>query len=198
MNVYTKNGDNGSSTLMNSTRISKGDIRFEVLGTVDELTSHLGLVKCVSLLPEQEQLTKIQRTLMKVMAEIADPGNRSYLLEESDIVFLETEIDRMEGLFPRIKEFVLPGGCEKSARLDVARTVARRAERSLVSMSKNYGIQKNSNRYLNRLSDYLYIFARYADYQEDQENKTNKTNKTNMDEMERLVEAEVRKALQNR
>ncbi len=170
MKVYTKSGDQGMARLMNPNLISKSDDRFQALGTIDELSSNIGLVKCMCPDRTKQKLDRIQKTLQLMMSGIADPRNRDYVIAEEEITFLETEIDEMENSFPRKKEFILPGGCEKSARLDVARTVARRAERCVTEMAKKYGVDVHTRRYLNRLSDYLYISARLSDYEKEQEN----------------------------
>ncbi|MFV0464979.1 MAG: cob(I)yrinic acid a,c-diamide adenosyltransferase [Lachnospiraceae bacterium] len=164
MSLYTKQGDNGTSSLVHQKFISKADDRFEVLGTLDELTSHIGLAKCIGSTEDKEHLSMIQRDLIIIMAKTADFYNREYSLKADRIEWLETMIDRTESSFTRVKEFVLPGDCEYSARLDVARTIARRAERRYAAMGRIHGSDKNAAKYLNRLSDFLYILARHADY----------------------------------
>ena len=165
MNIYTKSGDGGFSTLSSPMKISKADERFESLGTLDELTSHLGLCKAASTCDHlTASLFRIQKTLITLMSGIAYPNDKNYDVPDPEIEFLEGEIDRTEGTFEREKTFVLPGGCELSARLDVARTVCRRAERTLAVTAKRYPIHPNFRIYVNRLSDYLYIAARKADF----------------------------------
>ena len=171
MKIYTKNGDKGRTSLGNGDSVFKTDARIELLGTVDELSSHLGLVKTVSCPRFQEQLSRIQKTLIRLMAGIADARNPAYQMKEEEIDYLEKRIDKWENSFPRAKEFVLYGGCEQSARLDVARAVARRAERQYHRAAQIYGGDEAAARYLNRLSDYLYMAARYADYLAAEENK---------------------------
>lgn len=130
MNIYTKTGDNGMTSLMKIKNVSKSDDRIELLGTIDELTCHLGLIKTETKAPDSAaMLQKIQKTLMTIMAGIADPYNKDYKLPVEEVTVLEEEINRLESLFPRKKEFILPGECKDSAQIDVARTVARRAER---------------------------------------------------------------------
>ncbi len=126
MKIYTKNGDTGKTSLMNGVSVSKSDDRIELLGTIDELSSHIGLAKVIASQPLQDRLSQIQKALIQMMAGIADPRNLDYRFTKEETFMLEEEIDRLEGLFPRAKEFVLYGGCELSARLDVARAVARR------------------------------------------------------------------------
>lgn len=164
MKIYTKNGDTGKTSLMNGISVSKSDDRIELLGTIDELNSYIGLAKVISDSPLSERLSRIQKELMQLMAGIADPRNLDYRFSKEEVLALEEEIDRLEAAFPRAKEFVLYGGCEQSARLDVARSVARRAERRFRKVAQNYGADSKAMQYMNRLSDYLYIAARYADY----------------------------------
>lgn len=164
MNIYTKKGDKGNTSLMNGLSISKSDNRIELLGTIDELSSHMGLAKVIANESLSAMLSQIQRDLIQLMAGIADPRNPKYRLKEEHISVLEKEIDLLENSFPRPKEFVLYGGCEQSARLDVARAVARRAERRFCKAAQCYGADKKAMQYMNRLSDYLYVAARNADY----------------------------------
>lgn len=164
MKIYTKNGDDGKTSLMNGISVSKSDDRIELLGTIDELNSNIGLAKVIADEILSERLSLIQKELMQVMAQIADPRNLEYRLTKEETLALEEEIDRMEDLFPRAKEFVLYGGCELSARLDMARAVARRTERRFRKVAQNYGADSKAMQYINRLSDYLYVAARYADY----------------------------------
>ena len=167
MNIYTKGGDKGMTDLVHTKNVSKSDDRIQLVGTIDELTSHIGLVK--TMLNDGDILhflEKIQKTLIKVMAGVADPYNREYKIHDEKTELLEEEIDRMEGLFNRPKEFILPGACRLSAEIDVARTVARRAERALAAVSVKFGSDTRTKKYMNRLADYLYLLARYADARE--------------------------------
>ena len=150
MKLYTKQGDGGMSSLMHGVKVSKSDERLELLGTIDELNSHIGLAKVVAEPQLKEKLSLLQQELMTLMAGIAR---------------METEIDEMEATFERVKRFVLYGGCECSARLDLARAVARRAERVFQRVYQRYGADLMAKKYLNRLSDYLYMLARFADHQ---------------------------------
>lgn len=164
MSIYTKGGDRGTTSLVRTKNVSKSDDRIQLVGTIDELTSHLGLVK--TMIKDEEvirQLEKIQRILITVMAGVADPYNKEYKIEEHEAEFLEQEIDRMEGLFQRPKEFILPGQCRLSAELDIARTVSRRAERALAAVSVKFGADNGAKIFMNRLADYLYVLARYTD-----------------------------------
>lgn len=164
MKIYTKTGDRGTTSLMNGVSVSKSDDRIELLGTIDELSSHIGLAKVLSEDELKESLSHIQRNLIQIMAGIADPRDLNFRFSTEETASLEQTIDEMEQAFPRAKEFVLYGGCELSARLDVARAVARRAERRFRKVSQYYGADAKAVQYINRLSDYLYICARYTDY----------------------------------
>ena len=164
MKIYTKTGDKGTTAMLSGIRIRKSDDRIELIGTIDELNSHLGLVKTAAPENWKEQVEEIQRTLMTIMSGISDPRNRAYKITAKQVEKLEEEIDKTEQLFPRKNEFVLYGGCELSARLDVARAVARRADRIFTKVKNIHGVHPMSMEYINRLADYLYIQARYADY----------------------------------
>lgn len=167
MNVYTKGGDKGTTSLVHTKNVSKSDDRIQLVGTIDELTSHIGLVK--TMLSDGDTihfLEKIQATLITVMAGVADPYNREYKINDDKTELLEEEIDRLEGLFDRPKKFILPGACRLSAEIDVARTVARRAERALAAVSVKFGTDTGTKKYMNRLADYLYVLARFTDAKE--------------------------------
>lgn len=164
MGIYTKKGDGGKTTLMDGISVSKSDDRIELLGTIDELNSSIGLAKVIADHPLYDDLARRQQELVQMMNGIADPCNPDHRFTKEETLTLEEGIDHMESLFPRIKDFVLYGGCEQSARLDMARAVARRAERRFRKTALNYGADPKAMQYLNRLSDYLYVAARYADY----------------------------------
>lgn len=164
MSIYTKKGDNGKTSLIDGISVSKSDDRIELLGTIDELNSAIGLAKVIADHPLYDDLARRQQELMQMMSGIADPRNPEYRFSKEETLILEEGINHMENLFPRIKEPVLYGGCEQSARLDMARAVARRAERRFRKTAVNYGTDPKAMQYLNRLSDYLYVTARYADY----------------------------------
>lgn len=167
MKIYTKKGDNGRTSLLNGQGVLKSDERIELLGTIDELNSHIGLAKVLAENPMKEELTAIQQNLILIMAGVADSMKRDYKMDEKETEKLEAWMDRMEASMEQPKEFkfVLYGGCEQSARLDVARAVARRAERQFYRTAKHYVTDKKAMKYINRLSDYLYVCARYMDEQ---------------------------------
>lgn len=164
MKVYTKHGDKGMTSLASGMQIFKSDERVEAMGDLDELTSHIGLAR---VLVRDEALLaglqRVQRALNVVMASVADGRTQKNVLPEEDITFLESEIDRMSDAMPALSAFVLPGGSEAGARLDVARSVARRAERSLVVVARKFSVQEPVKAFINRLSDYLYVAARYVE-----------------------------------
>lgn len=164
MSIYTKKGDSGKTSLMDGISVSKSDDRIELLGTIDELNSSIGLAKVIADHPLYDELARRQQELMQMMSGIADPRNPDHRFSKEETLILEEGIDHMESLFPRIKDSVLYGGCEQSARLDMARAVARRAERRFRKAALKYGADPKAMQYLNRLSDYLYVAARYADY----------------------------------
>ena len=164
MSIYTRNGDRGTTDLVRTKNVSKSDDRIQLVGTIDELTSHLGLVRTMS--EDQDTvkvLEKIQGTLISVMSGVADPYNREYKLGDEKTEFLEQEIDRISGLFQQPREMILPGKSRLSAEIDIARAVARRAERALAAVSVKFGADNGTKKYMNRLADYLYVLARYTD-----------------------------------
>lgn len=165
MGLYTGNGDGGMTSLLNTKNVSKGDDRIELLGTIDELNSHIGVVKSHEKSGRLvDAYNRIQKNLMRMMAGIADPYHKDYKISVDEVQFLEQEIDYFEGMFARKKDFVLPGETAVSAQLDVTRTVTRRAERRMIIVTKKFGGDMTARQYLNRLADYFYIVARYQDY----------------------------------
>ena len=164
MSIYTKNGDKGTTNLVHTKNVSKSDDRIQLEGTIDELSSHIGVLK--TMIEDGEILRfleKIQENLMKIADGVADPYNRDYKINDDKTELLEEEIDRLEELFNLPKESSLPGTCRLSAEIDVTRAVARRAERDLATVSVKFGSDTGSKKYMNRLADYLYVLARYVD-----------------------------------
>ncbi|MCH5597121.1 cob(I)yrinic acid a,c-diamide adenosyltransferase [Niabella ginsengisoli] len=166
--IYTKTGDKGTTSLIGGTKVSKADLRIESYGTVDELNSHIGL--CKDLLKHEttlHALQEIQDRLFTIGAELAcDPGKKIKMaipdLHESDCAFLEKEIDQMELELEPMKSFILPGGDIAISHLHIARCVCRRAERCCVRLSDIEPVDNILIKYLNRLSDYLFVLARYT------------------------------------
>lgn len=167
MKIYTKSGDKGETSLSYGIRVPKDDPRVEAYGTVDEANSFIGLA--VSYLPEkgrflEEPLHLIQTKLFHIGAELSTPEGKEvpWPIRDEDVLFLEREIDRMEEGLPPLTQFILPGGHEAASVLHVARTVVRRAERKVASLAQTASIQPIVLRYLNRLSDYLFVAARFV------------------------------------
>ena len=157
--IYTRTGDNGSTGLADGSRIEKDSLRTSAIGDVDELNSLLGLLAAHDIEPEiKSVLLDIQHVLFDLGGEIAIPD--SEMLDESRVQYLEKIIDEYNASLPPLKEFILPGGSIPAATCHYARTVCRRAERQLVSLSKEISVNKNSLRFLNRLSDLLFVLAR--------------------------------------
>jgi len=158
------NGDRGETSLVGGA-VSKDSVRVEAYGTVDELSSFIGLAKSVS---TQEKinivLDRVQNDLFVVGAELATTTNKGSesKIRAEDVVWLEKSSDDIESDITPIKKFVLPNGSNVSSALHVARTVARRAERRIVSLSKVEPVNPEILRYLNRLSDLLFIMSRYC------------------------------------
>lgn len=164
MKVYTRRGDTGETSLLSGGRVRKEDARVEAYGTVDELVSLLGLLRCEPLPDDVEgRLVAIQESLFSVGAALADPERR---IEHDpcdwDAEFLEDWIDAMDGEIEPLTVFILPGGSRAAAVAHVARTVCRRAERRVGELVVNAGgMPEGLLAYLNRLSDALFTLARY-------------------------------------
>ena len=170
MKIYTRTGDNGTTGLFGGGRVGKDDPRIECYGTIDELNAALGLAACVTPEPIAAQLQQIQHELFTMGAHLATPTEspsaaRLPPLDEAMVSRLEMQIDAADAHLPPLREFVLPGGSEPAARLHVARTICRRAERLLVRLSLDRpGVNPLMLIYLNRLSDHLFVAARYANH----------------------------------
>ncbi len=157
--LYTRTGDDGSTGLGDGSRIAKNHLRVEALGDVDELNSVLGVLLAEAV-PEDTRalLSRIQHDLFDLGAELCIPGHR--VIPEGRAQELEGEIDRHNASLSPLKEFILPGGSRSAALCHLARTVCRRAERRLVALGREDAVSGASLRYLNRLSDLLFVVAR--------------------------------------
>ncbi len=171
MSVYTKTGDKGQTSLFDNKRVDKDDLRVESYGTIDELNTLLGLSK--NFIEENDMyllIHQIQRKLFDVGAELAteDEKKRPVTIGEEEVIFLEKEIDKYTERIKKPDHFVIPGAGKTSAILHVARTVCRRAERRMISLSKEANINLHLIKYINRLSDLIYILSRCTedDYEE--------------------------------
>lgn len=165
MKIYTKTGDKGQTSLIGGTRVPKYHLRIETYGTVDELNSYIGLIRCQAIDEHHQQLLKeIQDRLFTIGASLAADPERSKMkipdLVEADITLLETEMDAMNEVLPELTHFVLPGGNTAVSYCHLARCVCRRAERLAVHLAVESFVDSNITIYLNRLSDYLFVLAR--------------------------------------
>ncbi|MGH8663011.1 MAG: cob(I)yrinic acid a,c-diamide adenosyltransferase [Burkholderiales bacterium] len=157
--IYTRTGDGGETGLGDGSRVDKDHARIEALGCVDELISQVGLLLTENL-PEGVRLCLLttQNDLFDLGGELSIPGYA--MLDDDRVLRLEAALDRYNAELPPLKEFILPGGSPAAAQAHVARTVCRRAERSLVRLRREAPVQDASLRYLNRLSDLLFVLAR--------------------------------------
>jgi cob(I)alamin adenosyltransferase len=167
MRIYTKTGDKGDTSLFGGQRVPKDALRIEAYGTVDELNSVLGIVRADNADTEiDEILAGVQEQLFDLGADLATPRSAEKKaikrIETRDSQQLERVIDGLEPALKPLRSFILPGGSPVAARLHFARTVCRRAERAVVRLSRNEDIGEAVMSYLNRLSDMLFVLARYA------------------------------------
>ena len=168
--VYTRTGDKGQTSIVGGIRMSKASERLEAYGTVDELSSHLGLL--ASMLKEGEyydMIIRIQRNLFNVCTNLATDQSQTPLydsakLAEGEIELLEKEVDRLMKLLPERQGFILPGGTMTASQAHVCRTVCRRAERRIVALSEKAQISPETLQYVNRLSDYLFVLAKIINF----------------------------------
>lgn len=164
MEVYTGYGDKGMTDLSHTKNISKSDDRICLMGSVEELMSHIGLVRVlVDDVDVVRMLEKILETLKKIIDGVSDPYNREFKVSEDRTELLEEEIGRMKEIFSGERLPILPGDSRVAAEVDVTRAVARRAERELALVSVKFGSDTGAKKYMNRLSDYFYVLARYVD-----------------------------------
>jgi cob(I)alamin adenosyltransferase len=162
--IYTRTGDAGTTGLGDGARVAKDSPRIEAIGAVDELNSTLGVLLAESLSPKVATcLSDIQHDLFDLGGELSIPGYQS--LTEAHIARLESELDRWNADLPPLKEFILPGGSRAAALCHVARTVCRRAERQVVTLAGAEALSSILQRYLNRLSDLLFVLCRVINRQ---------------------------------
>ncbi len=168
--IYTRGGDLGETSLVNGRRVAKDDLKIEAYGTVDELNAFVGLARVSA---SEAGLSSLAASLLRVQHELfnlgsilaTDPGEENPgqpRVTEADVEQLEAEIDSCNAELPKLKSFVLPGGCRLDAEIHLARTVCRRAERELVALRREEEVDDACLRYLNRLSDALFVWARRA------------------------------------
>jgi cob(I)alamin adenosyltransferase len=165
--IYTRTGDSGTTGLGDGTRVDKDSLRVEAYGTVDELNSQVGLVIALGVDDKiSEQLLDIQHDLFDLGSELCVPGYSA--INDANIDVLETILDEHNADLPALKEFILPGGNLAAATCHVARTVCRRAERIVVSLARDEDINPPVIKYLNRLSDLLFVLCRVLSRQDGQ------------------------------
>ncbi len=157
--IYTRTGDKGTTGLGDGSRVDKDSLRVEAYGTVDELNSAVGFVLSTTL-PDAVRhcLTRVQHELFDLGGELCMPGVT--LIPDRYVDALENELDGFNADLPPLEDFILPGGSESAARCHLARAIARRAERRVISLAHNETVNEATIRYLNRLSDLLFVIAR--------------------------------------
>lgn len=170
MRIYTKTGDDGTTGLVGGSRIEKCDPRIEVLGDLDEVNSHLGILRSHALPEPMDRLiARVQSRLFEAGSEIASvpDGKVQYTAELGTVVEdLESSIDEMEASLEPLRQFVLPGGGAAGAHAHLARTVCRRAERSMVALAGSSGTRNDLISFVNRLSDWLFVAARFLNHRD--------------------------------
>jgi cob(I)alamin adenosyltransferase len=169
MKIYTKTGDKGQTSLFGGKRVEKNNLRIEAYGTIDELNSIIGVVLAEGIDEKGEKiLTILQNELFILGGELATPDDVEVKtvvkISDADIEFIENSIDDLEKDLEPLKYFILPGGNKAASLLHLARTVCRRAERIIISVSKDEKISSKVIIFVNRLSDFLFVLARYQNH----------------------------------
>lgn len=170
MKIYTKTGDQGDTGIMGGKRLRKNSLRIAAFGDVDELNALLGICRTSKISPELEEiLHQLQKELFYLGADLSTPLEENYAISritKEQINGLEKHIDNLDGQLEPLKNFILPGGSVEASYLHLARTVCRRAERLVVNLASQEKINENIVPYLNRLSDLLFVMARFANKKE--------------------------------
>lgn len=170
MKIYTRTGDKGTTSLVDGSRAEKDNVRIEAYGEIDELSSALGLLASSKECPEEikDEIRHVQHVMFEIGGYLATPVKDG---EKPGLGFLGEETGKLEGWIdsidervPKIRQFILPGGSEESARCHLARTICRRAERRIITLMKESYVDPLVAAYINRLSDYLFIAARYLNF----------------------------------
>lgn len=158
--IYTRTGDDGSTGLGDGSRVAKDSLRVEAYGTVDEANSAIGVVLAANKVPDdiRDLLTTVQHQMFDLGGELCIPGHAAIF--DADVDALERQLDHYNEDLPALKDFILPGGGEAAARCHLARTIVRRAERATVALSRHESVRAEAIRYLNRLSDLLFVLSR--------------------------------------
>lgn len=166
MKIYTRTGDDGTTGLIGGSRVKKYNIRLEAYGTIDELNSYIGVIRSYQSDEHTDGvLEKVQNKLFVIGANLASEDASGLVTKQlpcraSDIEMLEREMDRMLEVLSELRNFILPGGSQATSFCHVARTVCRRAERRIVELSEKAEVDTNLIKYINRLSDYLFVLSR--------------------------------------
>ena len=166
--VTTRTGDAGQTGLGNGERVSKNSLRVNAMGSVDKLNSIVGWARVESNKQSDKPLEEIQQDLFNLGGELAIPDVQINLLKDSRIGWLDSNIDEINALLPPLNEFVLPGGSEFNARVHIARSECRDAERAIIALSENEYVPSNHKKYINRLSDFLFVLSRLETFQKGQ------------------------------
>jgi len=168
MKIYTKEGDCGITSALNGEKLSKNSNMINFIGTLDELNSHLGLVKAILSNEDSWQFTwklackfieRVQNNLMKLMSHASDPKNSRFIFGSDETAIMEKEIDRLSASIPKVINLIIPGKNIIEAQIQITRTIARRAERLFFTVNEEHSLNPNAGNYLNRLSDYLFVLS---------------------------------------
>ena len=163
--VTTKTGDAGQTGLGNGERVSKNSLRIHAMGAVDKLNSIIGWSRIESNKQSDKALEEIQQDLFNLGGELAIPDVELNLLENSRIDWLDLNTEKINSLLPPLNEFILPGGSEFTARIHIARSECRDAERAIIALSENEYVPDSHKKYINRLSDFFFVLARIENFQ---------------------------------
>ena len=173
MKIYTKKGDSGNTSLFGGQIVGKSSSRIDAYGTVDELNSVLGVVRSLELNSQIDNwINTVQHQLFVLGSDLATPYSKEAKIDrisEEEITFLEELIDKMDAELPQLKNFILPGGTPAAANIHLARTVCRRAERLTVACNEDDYVSNLTIKYLNRLSDFLFMLGRYENFKSGKE-----------------------------
>ena len=164
--IYTRTGDDGTTGLVDGSRVAKNAARMEAIGAVDEANSAIGLAVCMASAEHAADLTRIQNDLFDLGADLATPGEdftpgeMTLRIVNTQAGWLEGRIDALNDTMQPLRSFILPGGSEAAARVHIARASARKAERAMVALAQGEPVNPAALAYINRLSDYLFVLAR--------------------------------------
>ena len=171
--IYTRTGDKGTTGLVGGQKSTKSDLRIDLIGTIDELNAALGVALTFLKDPDNQSIStaliKIQSELFAVGAQVGTPHDSPYYqdyITSDHVTQLEQQIDQMQSSLPALRNFILPGGVAPAAHIHLARTICRRAERIFVGWIPENEAYATLGRYLNRLSDFLFVMARYINHKE--------------------------------